>query len=345
MFPVYANNISYTLSAAISSSDTSFVVDPGGPSFPAADPAKGEVLWFTLTNPAAPSSTEIIRVSAYNSDTRTVTCKRGAAVDWAAGTKMSLNLLASSIQRFVSAGGDGGDGNGGFLRLPDSGGAGLLGRLRLTDQGAEALSGNPMLSARAACEMVFTSRIVDLGVPLTWAASTDYSIFSVVAPSTPNGKQYGVTSSPEGFIDLGYFLRSDYVYKSSATEPDWGETTDEDRPLTNAWGDEIYGHWTEIDLSTKVNVLTPSMVVTEVGFIAYSSDVTAKPYVSIGANNTETTFANNVQLSQITGIYGGVHRILVPVGAQPIYSFTFKLETAATGNPFTGRFYWKGFCL
>lgn len=174
---------------------------------------------------------------------------------------------------------------------------------------------------------------VDLGVPPAWAPSTYYPRGAVIVPTTPDGNQY--------------WAELDRVDESSlwtaGTEPSWVPD-----PVTNGVEDGFdpninRGRWraTAMPINFGQSLFYP-LVVTEVGFIAHKVTATTTPSISIGTAADPTKFAANVALSQITGD-GCVHRIPITTGGVMTRDLHYKVDTAATGGQFLGRFYWRGF--
>jgi hypothetical protein len=173
------------------------------------------------------------------------------------------------------------------------------------------------------------SDFVDLGVPPAWANNASYYQGSVVVPTGGGTKQFALQLLDE---------RNLVLIPPGATEPDFVAG-----PLSVTVSGELMGYWTPTDLPIDIQrTFSQRLVVTEVGFIASRFSASTAPAVSIGTLADPTKFANAVSLSQIAA-RGDVHRIPITAGGASIDNIRFRLDTAATGGRFLGRFYWRGF--
>lgn len=193
----------------------------------------------------------------------------------------------------------------------------------------------------AGMESLFGSAYCELGVPATWAASTQYVDGATVRPSIPDGMQYTLWSSSYAFAT------PPNTVLSGGTEPAWPGAAKSYVAVNDELNDNgvpAY-NWIANDPSAGMSETFPEGMVfypTEVGFICFShANVTAAPFVSIGTAADPTLLVNNQQLSGITGAaqrqaFGGLKHGITDI--------RFTLETAATGAEarFHGRFYAKG---
>lgn len=353
----FSNNAVSTLLTGILSSDTSLEVQSGdGDKFAVTYGADdGTYMAATLTHGDFPNQTEIILLK-WHTSSDVFFVERGAestgTKDWPAGTEISARVTAKMLERFAQKPEDG-SGKGidlfgynppvfGTLNLPASGTPAsgfVLGGISRVNH-AWAIDGFSVLqharkfgagqfSPRSAYETVGRTLPVDLGVPSTWAASTNYSRASVVIPAVPNGYQY--------WCDIAD-IEDDYL--TSATEPVFPAAEGDYVDVTG-------GRWTAttmpIDLAHE---LSPAarFVVSEVGFICHRKTSGDLPTISIGDDVDPTRYASAQSLSQITAA-GDVHRILISTGGRPSEGLNFRVDTAATGGSFLGCFYFKGFYI
>lgn len=178
---------------------------------------------------------------------------------------------------------------------------------------------------------------MDLGVVPAWQTSTGYTDGDVVRPTSPTGWQYYLVtyyySTTPGSVLT--------TVPGETTEPTW-PTTQGDSIGTNAGWDN--GEWVAVNMAAADLMAVPDdvlLLIDEVVFVCYKySGVTAAPFVSIGTAAAPTSLVNNQQMTGITGALQ-VHRFALSnavVGA----NIRFKLETAATGGQFHGRFFVRG---
>ena len=249
--------------------------------------------------------------------------------EWPAGATLSARVTAGMLRGFPRVGDDG------FMRVQREGGSGT----------SFALCGLPFIPRRRAnttigffyggldeafgLSIAGTTHPVDLGVTPPWSTGS-YSSGAVVVPSTPDGFQY--------WLDL-------YRHSSESQadmQPTWGG--DSDPTPAEGYGGQV-GFWvpTALPIETSIHFFD-RLCVTEVGFIAdfVGGDLATKPVVSIGNGDSATAYANGVELTQISGS-NSIHRIPVTTGGALVQMLQFALDTAATGDSFRGRFYYRGF--
>lgn len=172
---------------------------------------------------------------------------------------------------------------------------------------------------------------VDLGSPQTFSAPASFARGSVVVPTTPNGFQY--------WLEIDHIDVSQVV---TDAEPDWGNIDEYSLAVEVTYsGNAARWRPTAMPIEFEQTTYHP-LVITEVGFIAHKVTATTPPSVSIGTAAVPGRFASNVALSQITGD-GCIHRIPITTGGVIARELHFKLDTAASGGQFLGRFYWRGF--
>lgn len=329
----------------------------------------------TLTNPAYPGEYEVIRITSRTGNEFTVDrgverinagsdhpeidnpenmAGQGGARYWPAGTKMSARVTAGTLQRTLSGEGPIVRGGSVVMKVTEDGYSSQAESslpYSLVFEGRSRLATSVQISAYPVLQLensvvgasylpsvqdynLSSSSVggtfpVDLGVPATWAGETNYGRGTVVVPTTPGGKQYWAEIDAIG----------DSTLLTGATEPNW-TTTD---PVTGGVEDGDYGRWRATDMPIDFEqALGFGLVVTEVGFIAHKVTATTLPSVSIGTAADPDRFASAVQLTQITG-NGCVHRIPVTGGGTLANELRYKVDTAATGGQFLGRFYWRGF--
>lgn len=282
----------------------------------------------TLTHASMPGQYEIVRLQS-RSDAVFV-CERSlentVPLDWPVGTKLEARVTAGMLERFPQI-------EAGFLDAKDGARFALKGYPAVMLHTTQMLSGATSFNRNGQTpSVVGVSPFVDLGVPPAWTAG-NYRHGDVVVPSTPDGAQYWLCSNSDMSVHVG-------------AEPEFAGPG-VNVPVDPA--DETLGYMVAMamPLDFLVRFAGVRLVVEEVGFISRSVTAGDVPSVSIGSDldsgsPNPTRYANNVALSQIAGD-NHVHRIPIAVGGQLIDTLKFKVETAATGGKFAGRFYWRGF--
>lgn len=377
---LFSNNAETTLAEAITFlSQTSLVAVSDGSADMFRSPQSAVPPGFqlaTLTHPSVPGDYEIVRITARAGNVFTVERaveaiviteegpqpegmrEQGHARLWPIGTKLSARVTAGTLEALRS--GDGMITRPGSIVMdvssPDyRSQAAAGGEWSLVFAGRANVSSVVQLSAyhlllmenavikdyydpayqdtNMSSPSVGGTFHVDLGVPPVWAPSTYYSRGMVVVPTTPNGKQYWAELDR---VDEGSLW-------TGSTEPSWVPD-----PVTNGVEDGFdqninRGRWrpTAMPIDFGQSLFHP-LVITEVGFIAHKVTATTTPSISIGTAANPTKFAANVALDQITGD-GCVHRIPITAGGVLTRDLRYKVDTAATGGQFLGRFYWRGF--
>jgi len=377
---LFSNNAETTLASAVTAlAQTSLVAVSDGSADMFRSPQSAMPTGFqlaTLTHPSVPGDYEIVRITARAGNVFTVERavevvfinsedpnpenmrRQGEARLWPAGTKLSARITAGTLNTLL-AGGDG------MITRPDS----IVLDVTVPDYQSQAAAVDRSMVFAGRANRSFAVQLsayrmllmenaaikdqyypadqdfnmsspsvggtfpVDLGVPPAWAPSTYYPRGMVIVPTTPDGNQY--------------WAELDRVDESSlwtaGTEPSWVPD-----PVTNGVEDGFdpninRGRWraTAMPINFGQSLFYP-LVVTEVGFIAHKVTATTTPSISIGTAADPTKFAANVALSQITGD-GCVHRIPITTGGVMTRDLHYKVDTAATGGQFLGRFYWRGF--
>lgn len=284
----------------------------------------------TLVHGSLPGVFEIVRLLSRSG--AVFTCERGleetTPQDWPVGTKVEARVTAGLLGTFPQMERGFLDSNDGTLFAAKGFPAVMRNSVQMLSSYTNFhRSGNTMAAAGV-------SPYVDLGVPPTWTAG-NYLHGDVVVPTTPDGAQYWHCTNSDMAVYVG-------------TEPEFmgpGANV----PIDSA--DESLGFVVGMAAPLDFNVRFSGvlLVVEEVGFISRSVTAGDVPSVSIGSDldasaSNPTRYANNVALSQITG-EKCIHRIPVTGGGQLVDTLKFKVETAATGGKFAGRFYWRGFFL
>lgn len=349
---LFSNNSVCALSTGISDVATTFTTtDPAAAGFAYLAAWTGGHQYATFTDPSDSSAIEIIKIKEHNGGNFTV--ERGmegtSPRAWGVGAVLSARITAEMLRSFVQADLDA---NGMSIRaMPGQGnsisiggefaaastlayaGLAILAKSRNIER-AWIIGGFPVLQAseaentfymedRLSQPAIYGSFSVDLGVPPTWGPSTTYTHGDVVVPTTPDGNQYRLN------IQDG----STNSITSSATEPTWGTTSPDD-----------FYTWETVSLAGAVTRMLPMsgvrVYVEEVGFICSAYTASSAPTVSIGTSDDVTAYANAVALSSITGA-NTRHRILTNFAAGA-KGLAFRLDTAASGGVFRGRFYFKG---
>lgn len=378
---LFSNNAQATLAAEFGlEDDTIYVVDEDRAAGMFRSPQHADtpgIQLVTLTHPDFPGEYEIVSITARSGNTFSVGQRAVEVVDpetdqeymeeqghpraWPAGTKMSARVTAGTLAALSQSAGT----TGAITRqnsivmdvevddyesqAVSAGDFSLVfaGRNRL--MGVVQLSGSPTLQLENAhvgdaywpeyqdYNLSFPSvggtPSVDLGAPTAWEQITPYRRGSVVVPTTPNGHQYWAEPAE---------ITQDML--SGSTEPVWS-TSMAGGPgsgTPDGSGDKR-GVWRAMAMPIEFEQLMPGgLVVTEVGFVAHKVTASTVPHVSIGTAADPDRFASNVQLSQITGD-GCIHRIPITAGGMLATELHYKVDTAATGGQFLGRFYWRGF--
>lgn len=334
MKELFSNNAEGTLSAGITDVDTTItLVDQPG-AHKLAEVLQGESFQrATLTDSNAPGAVEIVHIT--DRVGLTLTIARGlestAPVAWSAGAKISARVTAEMLGSFVKKEAD-------FFNPgaeADGTNFGLIGYPLIKHKFPKVLNAPTFDWHRAGNSVAAAggSVFVDLGVAPAWA-SANYQHGDVVVPAVANGYQYWASTNA-GFLSNA---TADFSTPGDAV------------PFMS--GGTQYGAWIPTALPLDFSVRFPTgalLVVEEVGFISTNASATTVPAVSIGGNidsgtPDKTRFANAVSLSQISSAGGmQIHRIPVAAGGALVDEITFRLDAAATGGPFRGRFYWRGF--
>lgn len=351
---LFSNNAKAILAVALTddSGDPDFgtievVADGSEDTFQSSFSA-GQSELATLTRSDTPGVFEVVRITARSGGTFTV--ERGyemspglsAPPAWASGTVLEARITAALLRGFPQKGP-----NAAYLSYDGR----LVRPVADTGQGEFAFAGYPMLhdrrrsptsgSAPSSQDLVFAPEIVggsipvDLGVAAGWAEAAYYPL-AVVAPASPDGFQY--------FLDLAEGASSSWT----DVPPVFNGNTDVTIAYDGYSPNEVpAGFWVPtalpVDITTRM-VTDARLVLTEVGFMARAVSASTTPHVSIGTNSDPTKFVNNQQLTQITSSHQ-VHRFPITAGGEMVEYLRFKVDTAATGGVFRGRFYWRGFFL
>lgn len=364
----FSNNAVSTLASGIDEYATTITLTAGGGAlFDAPATADGTVQPVTLTHESAPGLYEIARLLEVGGSADEFVVERGVegstSLAWPAGAKVSARVTADMLKAFLQVDQQG-------MVVHPGASASMQNVYEFAPQGRRTLnsrenvfafngrsvgdnvvqisaypvlqnypSRNPPFDTSAGVEhdpgfstpSVGGSDFVDLGVPPAWANNAYYYQGSVVVPTGGGTKQFSLQLLDEENI---------FFVPSGATEPDFVNG-----PLSVTYGGEVRGYWTPTDLPIDIQrtfVYGRRLVVTEIGFIASRFSASTAPVVSIGTLADPTKFANAVALSQIAA-RGDVHRIPITAGGASIDNIRFRLDTAATGGRFLGRFYWRGF--
>lgn len=336
---LFSNNAETTLASALTDDngdpDFNTIVaanDGSADTFAEPSATANKFQLATLTHSSMPGEWEVVRITSRDGNTFTV--ERGYEYDpnagspylaWPVGARLSARVTRRMLETIPQL-------DGGAIRA----GTGLRdqfivdGYPALRHQHVKPTDGYPpsWYGGGFALESVGGSVPVDLGEAIAWTTET-FNHGSVVVPASADGFQYwlDITSAEGG-------------YSQSGTAPAFNG--DAEPTLALRSGNPV-GFWVPTPLPVVVESrFRRYLVVTEVGFIAYSVGGATTPSVSIGTPGNPGLYASNVALSQITGS-GMVHRIAVAAGGQLVDRLRFSVDTAATGGHFTGRFYWRGF--
>lgn len=338
---LYENNCEGLLANALGEYDTTVTVTNAG-RWPSEQFAPSRPMLATLSNRSIPGVFEVVRIvgrdeGAPNPNVAFVVKRAQESSDrfeWPAGTTLSARITAGMLDSFATKITDGyfwpaGLGQTSYFGIADNP-AILRNFPTLLDSPTydwhEAGNSLPVCGA---------SVFVDLGVPRVWSGS-NYQHGDVVQPPVANGYQYWASTN------------ASFMYNTEADFSNAGEVV----PFIT-YGGQQRGAWmpmaTPLDFSARLGI-GAAFVVDEVGFIVLSTNASTVPTVSIGSaldsnSRDKTRFANAVALSQIDPSVGGgqVHRIPVTAGGSLVDELTFRLDAAATGGSFVGRFYWRGF--
>ena len=319
---LFTNNAEALLAGAIDGTATALTVTDSAAADLFAQPSGRDFQLATMTHSSMPGVVEIVAVT-HRSDVN-FTVRRGQdrtfAQNWPAGSSLQARVTAGMLKSFIQV-----DRATSMARTSSVVGQGftfespptVLSPILISQNGYKPL----FHSGGLALDTVAATFPVDLGVVQTWGIHPFYR-GDVVKPTTPNGYQYWWDSAGASST-------------SSSTEPTFSGSSP-------AAADS--GFWVAVAEPIDFTMRTHKLIcVTEVGFIAKQVSATSSPSVSIGTFDAPTRFANNVALSQIVAGGWQVHRIPVAGGGMLTDELTFKLEAAATGGQFTGRFYWRGF--
>ena len=333
---LYENNCVVKVVDAIGNFDTTITVEEVG-RFPTFQFSRTRPMLATITHKDVPGAFEIVALIGTDEGaadpTKAFLVERGLENAgqwvWPAGATLSARVTAGMLRGFPHVD------DYGFMHV-------------LRGDGVDtsfALCGVPFIPRRRAdtttgffyggldeafgLSIAGTTHPVDLGVTPPWSTGL-YSSGAVVVPSTPDGFQYWLDlyrHEPESRADM---------------EPTWGG--DSDPTPAEGYGEQV-GFWvpTALPIETSIHFYY-RLCVTEVGFIAdhVGADLATKPVVSIGNGVSATAYANGVELTQISN-NNSIHRIPVTTGGELVTSLQFALDSAATGDSFRGRFYFRGF--
>lgn len=347
---LFSNNAETTLAAALDADAGDINMQVASATlFQVIGAGDGNIQLATLTHPDLAGLYEVVAIVETDGVNWTVVREtEGAVQAWPIGTKVeariTANMLGTFLQRDPDTGRVSNPNGGGSFALSGSVAGDAKSTASLVFGGASRVANSIQLSGRPylqltrsddgssidynlSYESVGGSIPVDLGSAATWAAG-DYYRGSVVVPTVPDGYQYWLAiSSPDDSLS------------NDATEPAFDGLGGGAASAAGWWFPTVL----PIDFTTENFV---GLMVTEVGFIAHVATASGLPSVSIGTPTNATRFANNVSLSQITA-GGMVHRIPLSGGGALLNSepLRFKVDTAATGGRFLGRFYWRGFFI
>ncbi len=351
MLHKFSNNAETTLAAPFAdSTDTTMVVTGD-------DTAEGAFAAFlssgqpaTLTHASFPGMYEVVLITGQTGPEFTVVREyEGVAQEWPAGTLVSARITAKILDQFLqrnpqtgvvttadeapsivlgggAASGDARSSNalvvGGRSRIVD--GIQLSGWNTL--QLLRSQAGAAVFDSNFAHESVGGSIPVDLGVAAAWNDDFARGRSAVLSPTTPDGNQYWLDIADVEVASISSVLG----------EPTWNPTGGTPVSDSGTW----YPTALPVDISTGE---MRSVLITEVGFIAFKYTASAPPVVDIGTDSAPTRFADGVTLSQITGD-GCVHRIPLSTGGPMVVGegLRFRVDTAASGGRCMGRFYWRG---
>ena len=319
---LFTNNAEALLAGALASGSTTFAVTDSAAAGLFASPSGRDIQVATLSHSSMPGVVEIIAITDRNDvDFSVRRAQEGTPEnDWPPGTSIQARVTAEMLQGFAQT-----DPETWLMRTGQVQGQpfamesppAILAPIYLSQGGYKPF----FHSGGIALDAVAATFPVDLGVAQTWGTQS-FNRGDVVKPTTPNGYQYWWDSAGGSSTN-------------SSTEPTFSGPGP-------AAADS--GFWVATAEPIDFTMRTRQLIcVTEVGFIAKQVSATSSPSVSIGTFDAPTRFANNVALSQIVAGGWQVHRIPVAGGGMLTDELAFKLEAAATGGQFTGRFYWRGF--
>ena len=316
---LFTNNAAALLAGALTRGSTTFAVTDSAAADLFASPSGRNIQAATLSHSSKPGVVEIVAITDRNDVNFTV--RRAKEIDWPPGTSIQARVTAEMLQGFAQT-----DPETWLMRTGQVQGRpfamesppAILAPIHLSQDGHKPF----FHSGGIALDTVAATFPVDLGVAQTWGIHP-FGRGDVVKPTTPNGYQYWWDSDGGSSTDSG-------------VEPAFNG------PGVTPASDG--GFWVATKEPLEFTMRTHQLIcVTEVGFIAKQVSATSSPSVSIGTFDAPTRFANNVALSQIVAGGWQVHRIPVAGGGMLTDELAFKLEAAATGGQFTGRFYWRGF--
>ncbi|GEM_PF-1016781 len=316
------------------------------------DAEEGHVQLATLTHPSMPDVLEVVEVVGRTGTVFTV--KRDVenvpgrswldpAPSWPAGTKMSARVTAATLGRFLQVD------HRRFVDVTTMGGGRISFRSTPVVRNARSkVTSGPgwtrePLDRNFGVEVIGCTDFVDLGEAPAWGANEYYYLGAVVVPSTADGHQYWFDPLDDG------------LYSQDIDEPGFAGLSG----VTEAWKDgdppEQVGYWVATSLPVSVSqMFDAGLIVSEVGFVtsrvgAEAVTATSAPVVSIGTSANPTRFVSSGSLTHISGADEDNWQfqrfpISEPGGAL-VRDLRFKVETAATGGSFLGRFYWRGFFI
>lgn len=324
-------------------------LEPGDVKLTLADAGKwgyvtfgpGVVIRATITHPSNPGGYEVVSILGKDEEALdpdvTYRVERGledgaaSGASWPAGSKVSARITAEMLEAFPQlhkrrflmaqvAGGPGYFSLGSFAALSPE-------RARPTDgyfYGSQ--------DENFGVEIAGCSQPVSLSQAPAWQSNSYYTPGAVVSPPVADGFQYWFDPLYEG------------ATAKTAVAPDFAGDSEPTVAYNDGLPGQPVGFWvpTPQPVDTEI-IFGLGAVLSEVGFIAsFKEGAATTPVVSIGDGIDMERFADNVALSQIAG-NGHIHRIAIAEGGALPARLNFRLDTAATGGQFRGRFYWRGF--
>lgn len=180
----------------------------------------------------------------------------------------------------------------------------------------------------AGAELIFKTHNIDVGLPPTYNAGSDYFGGEIVVPSVADGYQYQLQTIGSGLASTG-----------AVTFPGDGESVG---AFDNSNPPALTGWWVAQEIPLALTETLPGSVfaLTEVGFLrrSWSGEPTTPAVVSIGTPGVPNKFADNVNLSDSM-------RLIVPA-ADSFAAGSLKFTVHSTADvSLVGSFYYKGFIV
>ena len=359
---LFSNNASTYLTVSISNSATSINL-PSGKGALFQNPSSPDYQMATIFSPSAPSTVEIVKITARSGDTLTVTrAQEGTTgLAWAAGSYIENRVTKATLDYLAQNQGTGSDSIGiGTSPTVSGGGAIGLGYI-VTASGNDSVAISSYASASATDAIALghsaTASAVDtVAIGHSATASVDSAIAIGKGAQAVNTKNISIgrsviTGGTESCIGIGfdifnYITRSHVISGASLIQKSASKAGSE---LIYYAGQETYIYSDNIILtSTATDDIVIWTIPTGATFfpnefglsITQADTVTVQPQVSFGISGNTTSLLATVATTKNT--VGG-RDIFTPISKDGLTGdIRASLKVSATATSLRGRFYIKG---